>query len=261
MAFKGTSFIFNDIPSDYFGLIIADFSKGNMTSTSAGNEIKLSSQTIKGNPRQFIYGVDSYEPLIYNMTIVSEEEVPRDKVSIIENWLFGQICYKKLQIIQDDMYGVYYNCRLTNAEIVTIGNVVHGWKFKVECDAPWAWQEEPEYSIERINGEYTFQYFNESQFNENTYPKITFTVVDTCNFEIFSDKYPNKTMILNNLIVNENITIDGENQQLYSSNNIQLLDRWNKKWFRLVPESNTITIRGNIKDFKMSHQVARKVGA
>lgn len=86
--------------------------------------------------------------------IVSEKGgIPLNKLRTIEQWLFSREGFDRLYIASDEedaedrqtLNGVvlrlYLNCMLTEPEILTYAEGRVGWKVKIVCDAPWAWQE------------------------------------------------------------------------------------------------------------------------
>lgn len=91
----------------------------------------------------------------FEQEIVSEKNgIPLNKLRRVEQWLFSREAFAKLYIAEDEedeedvqyMNGekkrLYLNCMLTEPEILTYSEGKVGWKVKVVCDAPWAWQDE-----------------------------------------------------------------------------------------------------------------------
>lgn len=90
----------------------------------------------------------------FEQEIVSEKGgIPLNKLRTIEQWLFSQETYCKLYIAEDEedpedvSYAdgkkrLYLNCMFTEPQMLTYSEGKVGWKVKVVCDAPWAWQDE-----------------------------------------------------------------------------------------------------------------------
>lgn len=87
--------------------------------------------------------------------IVSEKSgIPLASLRVVEQWLFSREAFAKLYIAEDEEDEVdvqyingekkrlYLNCMLTEPEILTYAEGKVGWKVKIICDAPWAWQDE-----------------------------------------------------------------------------------------------------------------------
>ena len=91
----------------------------------------------------------------FEQEIVSEKNgIPLNKLRQVEQWLFSREAFAKLYVAEDEedeedvqyingeKKRLYLNCMLTEPEILTYSEGKVGWKVKVVCDAPWAWQDE-----------------------------------------------------------------------------------------------------------------------
>ena len=87
--------------------------------------------------------------------IVSEKGgIPAAKLRAVEQWLFSRESFAKLYVAEDEEEAadvqyingekkrLYLNCMMTEPEILTYAEGKVGWKVKIACDAPWAWQDE-----------------------------------------------------------------------------------------------------------------------
>lgn len=87
--------------------------------------------------------------------IVSEKNgIPLASLRAVEQWLFSREAFAKLYVAEDEedeedvqyingeKKRLYLNCMLTEPEILTYSEGKVGWKVKIVCDAPWAWQDE-----------------------------------------------------------------------------------------------------------------------
>ena len=106
--------------------------------------------------------------LEFEQEIVSEKGgIPLSKLRQIEQWLFGREGFAKLYIAEaeedaeDVQYisgakkRLYLNCMLTEPEILTYAEGKVGWKVKVICDAPWAWQDDVSYAYSKTSQQAT----------------------------------------------------------------------------------------------------------
>lgn len=130
---------------------------------------------------------------------------------------------------------------------------------EVICDAPFAWENERTYNYNNPSGNILFQ--NLTDYNDYTYPKIQMT----CNkaggtISIINKTDENRETKLVNLSQNEVITLDNSLQIITSSLDLNRLSNFNKKFFRLLPNLNTLSVSGNISNLKIMHKPARKVG-
>lgn len=87
--------------------------------------------------------------------IVSEKGgIPAAKLRAVGQWLFSRESFAKLYVAEDEEEAadvqyingekkrLYLNCMMTEPEILTYAEGKVGWKVKIVCDAPWAWQDE-----------------------------------------------------------------------------------------------------------------------
>ncbi len=154
MAYYASNFMFDDIPSERFGLIIVSDDSGE-SSTNASNNVNLITQEIFRRPKPYFYGVQQTPVLEFPIKFMTTEyEITASDSSIIQQWLFGQMNYKELRILQPDMQDIYYMCFLTDPQIIRIGNIVRGYSCTVKCDSPFAYGEEINDVIIENNADY-----------------------------------------------------------------------------------------------------------
>lgn len=91
--------------------------------------------------------------------IVSEKGgIPAAKLRAVGQWLFSRESFAKLYVAEDEeetadvqyingeKKRLYLNCMMTEPEILTYAEGRVGWKIKIVCDAPWAWQNQAYFS-------------------------------------------------------------------------------------------------------------------
>ena len=181
MAYYASNFMFDDIPSERFGLIIVSDDSGE-SSTNASNNVNLITQEIFRRPKPYFYGVQQTPVLEFPIKFMTTEyEITASDSSIIQQWLFGQMNYKELRILQPDMQDIYYMCFLTDPQIIRIGNIVRGYSCTVKCDSPFAYGEEINDVIIENNADYidnTYEIENKSENNYYTFPTLGLTTTD-----------------------------------------------------------------------------------
>lgn len=262
LSFYGYPFIFDNIPSETYGLYISNLgNKGGSSYSSGGSDVDIIKQKLTRKSNYFIQGVEQSTPLEFDLTILSQNELTRDMINIIQKWLFGQMKYKKLQVIQNDLLNIHFNCFLKSPEIITIGNVPYGISCKVECDAPWGWGNDMDYTVSNIVGEKTIEYHNPSDDNGYTYPIITFKTTSVGDVILKNVTDNENTIEFTGLMANDIITIDVNLQIIKSTQNDNVLSKSNFKWLKLVSGYNELIITGNLDYFNIKHKVARKVGS
>lgn len=277
MSFGGLDFIFDGQYSENYGLKIMSIGGSSVTSNaSAGCGIDIFSDWVYRNPSAFHQGVAQNKPLEFDIELVSEDELPGIMRSKISKWLFGRMNFCKLQIIQRDLQDIYFNCHLIDPQLTYIGNYCHGIKCKVQCDAPWAWQTEKEY-VAKLDAQNKWEHYNDSDDTDYTYPIVEFMTGNGQDISVSIKNLDdnNREMRFEKLDASEIITVDCRNQTLkseyytidaQSGERIKVetpglvSDKFNKKFFRLVPGQNRLEIIGSTEYFKLKYKNARKVG-
>ncbi|HBN06039.1 MAG TPA: hypothetical protein DD434_09695 [Bacteroidales bacterium] len=268
MSFTGSSFTFNNISSERFGLKITT-----PETKSTINVSNYKSNLIKIPRRSKFYATKRIvdEPLVLNISIFSETPLTRNQIDRIEDWLFGEDDeFKKLRINQDDLNGYYYNCRLQKLESETFGNVPYIVHCLLECDSHYIWQN-PQTRIINITSTPTnFKFVNISSEDSlkptyivkvgMVYGLLGETTLSNRYIKI-TDKTTNEYMEFNGLLDNEIITIDTEHEIITSNMRTSgLLDLFNKNFMKLQKGKHEFIIEGDIVEFKITYQNARKFG-
>lgn len=254
MAFYARNFIFDNIPSEEYGLIIS--SDGGESRTS-GHNVELITEDIYRRHTPFFYGVRQSDMISMPASIRSSNgEITAEDSAYIQRWLFGQMTYKELRIVQGDMEGYYYKCFLLDPQIIRIGNLIVGYDFTIQLDSPFAYGEEITTTISEP-GTSTVSFLNLSDNNYYTYPiveikmsgspttdlyvKVTNQSDDNRVFQLGASGSP-----LNEL---EDIVINNDLQSIVSytdytkttlSTEKRIQDLLNGYFFRLVQGINTL---------------------
>lgn len=262
MSFYAKSFVFDGIPSQTYNIFITNM-EGGENLTSGSNSVSLKTQFIFRRSVPYFYGSTSDGVLSFSCSITSPDEILADEARAIQRWLFGHQEYKKLQIVQNDSEMFYYNCFLTEPEILRVGNKIHGFSFTVVCDAPWAWAYEKTltktYAIELASESYVFQ--NTSDNNDYVYPDFVITINGFGgDFSLINDSDSGREFLIEDMSAGEVLTVDNSRGILTSDTGLRRLSSFNKKWFRLVPGRNNLVLLGNITSLDMTYQNARKAG-
>lgn len=269
MSFWGLEFIYNGIPSSNFGLFISKIDGQGVLESPLGSSVKLITKKIFRNPVEFLYGVEQGPVLEFDLEFFSINPLSALDRSLVASWLFGQQKRGKLQILQDDLQNVYFNCIMDSSTASYAGNLAIGFKAHVICDSPFGW-EEPKTQTETSGGTMfgPVYVFNESADNYYTYPYVKFncstasaalTIQNMTDDDIIG--YERKT-IFTGLDNAEIITMDNKHQILLSSTDKFRLDDpyFNRVWIRLLPGTNRLYIIANVTSFQITWDVAKKIG-
>lgn len=262
MAFHGLSIVFDDIPSETYNLYLMKIGNSRSSTSDMGINLDIITDWSAMSNVPYLYGAKESKVLTFPITLSSPEPLDRYNTDAIQRWLFGHSYYKKLQIVQDDLRSVYFNCLLNNPQATTIGNLTYGFDCTVICDSSYAW-ELPKTIPYTIASPQTVLFTNESTVNDYSYPKLEFM----CNkasgngsVSIINTTDNNREFKITGLHYGETITVDNKLQIIKSSLGRRIIENFNKQFFRLTPDLNKIIVTGDISNLKMTHQNIRRVG-
>lgn len=270
MAFYAANFAYDGIISSEYGLRITSMDSEDI---SDGANVELLTQKIYRKPTVFLLGVEQTPVLEIPVKINVPDQLSATEDSIISNWLFGNLNYKKLQILQYDMQYVYYNCIFTNKQSIRYGNVIRGYNATISCDSPFAWEYPQTVSYDYGTG--TSSVFdrviinNTSDNGDYTYPTMTFkmnvfggnlSIVNNSDILTSGSVTSTREFLFEDLDPEEEITIDNDHQIITSSTGGNRLPNFTGyNWMRYVKGNNIFDIEGNIESVSFTHQLARKM--
>lgn len=260
MAYTALSFIYDGIPSENFDLYICSTSTGIQTEDGGGNVKIITDKTPKMD-YNYCFGVEQDEQLEFTLTFASTTPKTREEISFINNWLIGKPTYRKLQIMQEDMMDIYYNCIMTDFKISYFGNSPFAFECKVNCDRGWAIKQGSPFVYNVVNNNLELTHMNLSHTNEKTFPIIKFTTNSAnANVSIKNVTNDNWETVFQGLSNGEEITLDNQRERITSSMSLNRLGKFNLHWFELLPGLNKIVINGNISKISIQYDYIRKVG-
>ena len=249
MGFWASSFQFDGIPSETYNLTISNGLSSSTTNavelnTNGSNDVKLLTETLLRRPQEVFYFAEQFPVLEFDASITANTKLTAKDGQLAQKWLFGRQIYKPLQIMQDDMQDVYYNCFLIKPLILRVGNEIVGFDFTVHCDTPFGAKTFPKtlsYSYGDDVISTSFNFFNDTDNNYYSYPSLSITMNNIGgNITLTNVQDNNRQFQLTGLLANEVITINNDLQIITSSLGIQRLGNFNLNWFRLLPNLNTI---------------------
>lgn len=258
MNYGALSFMFDGISSETFGLFLCSVNEKGVRTYDGGGNVTIHTDRTPQMDFNYIVGIEHDEVFEFTMTFGSKE--PKDKfdISLINNWLVGHSEYKKLQIMQEDMMDVYYNCIINDYKVVTMGNYAFAFECTVICDRPWALTNTRKFKY--VNPT-TILHYNNSHTNKLTFPKLTFTTnAPNATVSITNTSNKNWETKFEGLSNGETIVLDNQLQLINSSLGLRRLQNFNKHWFELVPKQNKLIVTGNVKEIIIEYNEIRKVG-
>jgi phage-related protein len=262
MPFYAKSFIFDNIPSEFYNAYIGSFDGAGDSRSSGSNNVDLLTQKLFRRPSPLFYGAEQIPVLQFSLSCYFQKEIMADEYTEIASWLFGQQQYKELRICQEDMQETYFNAFFTSPEIVRMGNKIQGFTATVICDSPWGWKppKSYEYNFSGVNVSSNITFLNESDNAFYTYPT---SLVITTNAFGGSISITNVTdlnrVFYTTLLPYEVLTLNCDLQFMSSTLAIYPLGTFNKNWLRFVSGKNNLSVVGNILNIQIESPIAVKV--
>jgi len=260
MAYQGYYFIYDGTPSQLYGLRICSFESSGFRYTG-GSSMELITDRATRSLKHTLLGSVPSSVLEFDLEFFFEEPVNLFQEHIIKSWLFGQIQYKKLFILNnDELSDVYFNCVLNDPEDIKI-NGNNGFKCTVVCDAGGAWEMPKTKTYTPTASGLSFIYNNTSGNNDYTYPTVKFTLNSTatgCTITNASDN--GRVFEFTELTGGETIEINGDTGIIISSLGVNRLGHFNKNFLRLVRGANRLNCSGDIASLSLTVQNFRRLG-
>ena len=263
-SFYAYDFIWDDVPSNIYGLKIINFGGAGVYSGYGSSNVEIFNQRVFKKAKPYYLGRTQSPVLEFPLTFGSETVLSAIDRNLISQWLFGATTHKKLQICQDDLADVYWNCFLTDPSPKYVGNLNYAFETRVVCDSPFAYSFPKTISGSFAGDEviyYDLEFFNTSADADYLYPQIEFTLNSIGDsFSITNQDDDNREFAFVDLSPNETITIDNDLQTVVSSTGLLRLSDFNKNWLRFVPGLNRLSIISGIGTFDITYQNRFKVG-
>lgn len=249
MSFTGTTFFFDGISSDQYGLMLCNFNGAKQDTGRVGGELSIQEDRIARRFNSLHYGVTNNEakefPLVF---VVSDDNRRLDRYNIaaVGAWLTGHADYKELAIMQPDMEGVFYRCIITDLEQIEVGMRTVGFTAMASCDGPYAYRRMVHTEIQ-FSGTTSALYHNMSNVNDYYRPIMEVTCTGA-NFSIENITDGTVCSLSGMPAGTRTIRIDTQNQVMTSSDGFDLYAYWNTntdKYFpRFVRGDNQLIIKG-----------------
>ncbi|HPE08176.1 MAG TPA: hypothetical protein PLT28_00390 [Saprospiraceae bacterium] len=266
ISFSGIDFIFDGQFSGEYGLYLLTTSGSIESEDDAGSDVSIINDVAYRKPTVIDYGSSMDKVLTFELSVMSEVPLLAQNRSKVEQWLFGRTKRCQLQIVQNDLMGMYFNCYLTSPKAIYISHICYGYTFTVECDAPWAWGAQQTTSFGYSSSLYrtTLNLLNDSDNTDYTYPILTIYMNGVIGSGIVSiintTDDETRELQFTNLVAGEIITVDCEKQIITSSIKQYVSDYFNKKFLRLLSGYNSLSVMGDLSNMTISYTPARKVG-
>lgn len=248
MAFHGCHFCFDGIPDFEYGLMIYDVGGSEEDGKFSSVEIQEDRTTRRYSPLH--YGIVQNEPLTFPFTfgadidaIDKHQHLDRWEMDAIANWLTGHNEYKWLEITQSDMEIIRYKCIITDLKYISYGNIPWAFTCTVTCDSPFAYMH-PETMV--FNVPDNINTIIECRAAVKYYfPKIIINMKKGSSFSIINHSDNDRVFKFDDIPASiKQITIDNENEIITNSSELNLYDKFNFNFFRLIKGYNNLEFTG-----------------
>lgn len=263
--FYGRSFIFDNVPSEIYGLYISSLDNSGAESSDGSSSMDIIEKKIFRRPSPFFLGATPSPVLTFKLSAFFDGEMDAVHFEAVQKWLFSRREYTRFAVDQPDVQDVYWNCLLIDPTIERVGNLIRGFTCTVRCDSPYGWKYPKttiyEYTATSVDATEIF-YNTSDDDGSYLYPNLVITQNNTDgDISITVTEDSNRVFSFMDLQANEVLTVDCLNQTISSSTGLKRMGNFNKNFLRLVPGKNTLEIVGNVESIAMETQfVARKIG-
>jgi len=242
--FKGVDFIFNNVPSETYGLKIGFTNGGDPRDTISGVVRSIEEHKNKRQSKPHFLGLEITNKLEFDLIVYSETELDTYDRQAIDNWLY-QNEYKYFSIVQKDFDGLYFKCIITESSKTEIGGVPYAKNIHVICDDSYAYTNEYTYTYTSTTATTNHKIRNLSNINDYLYVEDMKIVKNSLGSVSIKNLDENREFFISNVFDNETLNIDNNLKKIKSSLGRSVISNFNKKWLRFVPISNTIALQGN----------------
>lgn len=258
MTIGSGRFMYANENSDKYGIILCSIGSINTESNEEASTV-ITSKTSLQKKTDF-HALQYDDPLRFTITIAKEDGKLMD--SYDERKLKKWLCKPErhwLQVDQEDLYNVWYNCIITNPRKGNIAKKTGGITFNVECDWGGAWTSNYKKSYTTQNNTLKFSFNFSSDFDRYILaPLMKITALSDGDISI-ANTTSGQTFTLRNCKKNEIIIFDNDNHIFETTELRTLLGDWNKQFFELMEGNNLIELQGNFQ-LDMEYRLPVRVG-
>lgn len=244
MAIYGTSFIYDDISSDDYNLLLCGIGDEGEEEIDMGLNIEpVTSES--GRPWQMDYGIRYSNPLSFSMVVAHKDGTPFTyrQIRDIAAWLAGRRQPHWLRIFREGDDDICYCCRATEIYKRKIGGTVIGLGILFTCNSSYAFSEEIVKNFEISESGKNFEIYADSDAEEDIKPLIT-AKMKSENLKI-ENLTTGQKLELKNFLQGDEITIDNFNQIILINQSYKTLgEDFNLGWLSLRRGTNELRAEG-----------------
>lgn len=245
--FSAYEFTFAGESSADYGLLIYGFNGKDQEDVSYANKASIIESRTIGRVQPIHIGVNYHEdPLEFTLVFGSMEPLNRYRMQEIALWLTGHQDYQWLSIDQPDLNEVQFRCLVSELTPLSLSWVPYAFEATIICDCPYAYGY-PFSETYQIKGEESILFCNDSSVREYLKPDLTIAITDGATDFSIRNLDDNEREFKFTEIPSSSKTIFVNNNAglITSSDGINLYDKFNMNFFRLVRGDNRLLITGN----------------
>lgn len=247
MSFYGSSFSFDGISCEEYGLMLYDFNNTGMKASEFTTGMDVIEDRLPQRARSLFYGTGYKDPLEFTLVFGvadSSEPIDRQEMEVLASWLTEHDDYKWLTIDQEDMVGIRYRCIMTDLKMLEFAGDKWALSCEVHCDSPFAYTMPEKFSY-TVNGTADVVLHSRSSSNRPYYPPTTIALNGSGDFSVVNHSDGNyETKFTGVPQTSDIIDIDSENGIITTSHGLNVYPNFNFKFPRLVRGDNHLTITG-----------------
>ena len=264
----GKDLVIGDFKLSDYGLILASWDYARTDIEDLGIAIDTIEDFIAGSPVPIFLGEKYKNKLMPQVTLIKDPAVSsfmyftEHECREVLRQLTGFNGYKNMQIYSYELDELlYYHVRVINASYKKIDGKVAGIKLQMECDSLFAWSKQYDLKYDVKAGDTIYIYNSSDDLYHYLLPKVTIipkAPIDKLEMINLSDK--NWTTIIKNIGSQEIITMDSQNDILWSSHTERIFaSDFNLHFIRLVAGENRIQTNRDI-TITFTFRLPRKIG-
>lgn len=268
LTFQATKFMYDNISSDKFNIIICSFGENSgISNAKEVSEITIDNGKVTGSDKWLKIKSDYSSPLSFTFNVCKKDcsEFSSIERRTMSAWLTSSHGgYKPMQFYSQEYCNIIFYAKCTTLEKNTVAGKVIGFQLTFTTNAPYGFTPEKELNINMTSSTQTLNIMNSSdEVDVMLYPKLEITILQNCNFSIKNNRV-NRTFSISNCTSGEIIMVDPEVGYINSSKRgSDIISAFNKVWFGLYCDmadmSNSVTINGKA-NIKITCSYPRKVG-
>ena len=269
MNLSGNYFYYDGKSSAHYGLKIMQLNTERLKQLSG--DIQYQTAYSRATKTFAVNGIKySDYPMEFEIEFISEQPIRPEISRTIKNWLFNRAKYKRLYSdahhdnTRSRVNGVtkreFLECVFYGAEEIRFSDGLHGWKAKCLTSSIMAQQEEVELTFTSFANDIVVPV--DTDIDDYVFPLMGITTRTGASSEsditITNKSDGRRTFQLVGVHGGSVITVNNEVGTVLTNASVSLYEKLtDKKFFRLVPGENTLTVSGAVEKLTLKWSNAR----